>query len=109
MALPSGPTPSPVNLIPAGVASNFSVRLLGPGPGLNLDFAVSIVQVPTQLSAARTTELDRTTREHAASRTKSWFLRMSDLLQKNFGRCSEPTGSSAECGEHIPVAGPNRS
>src|SRR5438876_4483879 len=80
VGLPSAPTPSPVNLIPPGVASNFSVRLLGTGPGLYLDFARSSFHVPSQLSAARTAELERTMTQHAARETMSRFLRMSYLL-----------------------------
>ena len=80
LGLPSAPTPSPVNLIPPGVASNFSVKLLGAGPGLYLDFATSSFHVPSQLSAARATELERTMAQHAARETMSRFFRMNYLL-----------------------------
>src|SRR5712691_4571394 len=76
VGLPSALTPSPVNLIPPGVASNFSVRLLGAGPGLYLDFAASSFHVPSQFSAARTTELDRTMAQHAARETMRRLFRI---------------------------------
>src|SRR5712692_4212471 len=81
VGLPSALTPSPVNFIPPGVASNFSVRLLGAGPGLYLDFARSSFQVPSQLSAAMATELETTMAQHAASETMSRFFRMNYLLR----------------------------
>src|SRR5713101_6883839 len=83
VAFPSASTPSEVSLIPSFVASNFSVRLLGPGPGTNLDFATSSFQVPSQFSAARATELERTMAQHAAREAMSRLFRMTHLLQTN--------------------------
>src|ERR1700730_8334948 len=94
VALPSASTPSPVNLIPPGVASTLSVRLLGARPGLYWDFAASSFHVPSQLSAARTTELERTKAQHAASDTMSRFLRISllevDDVVDDFGNRRAP-------------------
>src|SRR5260370_39074901 len=81
VGLPSALTPSPVYLIPPGVASNFSVRLLGAGPGLYLDFARSSFQVPSQFSAATATELERTTAQHATRETMSTVFPMNYLLR----------------------------
>src|SRR5580698_4950491 len=58
MGFPSAATPSNVYFTPSPCASTVRVRLLGPGPGSNFDFATLSFQVPTSglLCARRAAE-----------------------------------------------------
>src|SRR6266496_1810399 len=98
--------PSEVSLIPSAVDSNFRVRLFGAGPGLNLDFATFNFQVPSQFSAARARELERTIANKAERGTMRRFFRMDyppyeELIS---GKRRELFGRSKPRGSYLPIA-----